>query len=249
MFQIIKSGERHFEDFGWLKTHWLFSFADYYDPANVQFGAMRVFNDDIVMPGMGFPTHPHREMEIITIALSGEVTHKDSLGNKSIIKAGDVQRMSAGTGITHSEYNLGKDPAHFYQIWIYPDKAALRPGYDQREFSASGRQNRLQAVASGQDIADAVVFHTDATIYLANIDAGRIITFNTDKARRIFVYVTSGDVGVNEANLSKEDQARIDPETQFLRLRAYRDASLVLIDIPSCRGWGYDKKTLQGAKV
>ena len=246
--RIIKAGERHYEDFGWLRTNWLFSFADYYDPMNIQFGALRVFNDDTVMPGMGFPTHPHREMEIVTIVLTGEITHADSMGNKATIKAGDVQRMSAGTGLTHSEFNLGREPAHFYQIWILPDRAGLRPGYDQREFNSGARSNRLLPVASGQDFPGAVTIHTDATIYLSNIDAGRIITFNTEPSRRIFVYVTSGEVGANEANLSKGDQARIDPDSPAIRLRAYRDAGLVLIDVPSCRGWGYDKKTLQGSK-
>lgn len=129
MIKIIPKGKRHFSDFGWLKTYWLFSFSDYFDPDNTRFGALRVFNDDIVAPGTGFPTHPHREMEIITIVLEGEITHKDSMGNKMVIRAGDVQRMSAGTGIIHSEFNLGDEPVHFYQIWIYPDEAELQPGY------------------------------------------------------------------------------------------------------------------------
>ena len=118
MIHVIRADDRHFTDFGWLKTYWLFSFSEYYDPVNIQFGALRVFNDDVVAPHTGFGTHPHQEMEIITIVLDGEVTHEDSLGTKAVIRAGDVQRMSAGTGIRHSEFNLGEVPAHFYQIWL-----------------------------------------------------------------------------------------------------------------------------------
>ena len=116
MIHVIRADERHFTDFGWLKTYWLFSFSEYYDPTNIQFGALRVFNDDVVAPHTGFGTHPHEDMEIITIVLDGEVTHEDSLGTKAVIRAGDVQRMSAGTGIQHSEFNLGEAPVHFYQI-------------------------------------------------------------------------------------------------------------------------------------
>jgi len=130
MIHVIRADERHFTDFGWLKTYWLFSFSEYYDPTNIQFGALRVFNDDVVAPHTGFGTHPHEEMEIITIVLDGEVTHEDSLGTKAVMRAGDVQRMSAGTGIQHSEFNLGEAPVHFYQFWLYPDICGLAPSYD-----------------------------------------------------------------------------------------------------------------------
>ena len=127
MIQTVSAEQRHFSDFDWLKTYWLFSFSDYYDPANIQFGALRVYNDDVVAPGTGFPTHPHREMEIITLVLDGEMTHADSMGNRTVIGPGDVQRMSAGTGLTHSEFNLAAAPVHFHQIWIYPDQRGLAP--------------------------------------------------------------------------------------------------------------------------
>ena len=126
MIKTIRADERHFSDYGWLKTYWLFSFDTYHDPANLNHGALRVFNDDVVKPGTGFPTHSHREMEIITTVLSGEVTHEDSLGNRAVIRPGDVQRMTAGTGIAHSEYNRGSGPVHFYQIWIFPDERGLK---------------------------------------------------------------------------------------------------------------------------
>ena len=163
--EIIKANQRHFSDFGWLQTHWLFSFANYFDPRNIQFGALRVFNDDLVAPGTGFPTHPHEEMEIVTIVLDGEMTHADSMGNNAVIRTGDVQRMSAGTGLTHSEFNLASQPVHFYQIWIFPDEAGLRPTYDQKSFHPDAWRNRLLPLASGQHLPGTVSFHTDATIY------------------------------------------------------------------------------------
>ena len=184
-------------------------------------------------------------MEIITIVLDGEVTHEDSLGTKAVIRAGDVQRMSAGTGIRHSEFNLGDAPAHFYQIWIYPDEAGVEPSYGQQSFAGVDRTNRLLPVASGQGLPDVVTFHTDATIYLSDLKAQQSLTHQTDGSRRVFVYVTAGDLEVEGERIHPQDQARIDPEGP-LRLTAASDASFLLIDVPSCRGWGYDEATLRG---
>lgn len=248
MMQIIRAKDRHFSDYGWLKTYWLFSFSDYYDPQNIQFGALRVFNDDVVMPGTGFPTHPHMEMEIITIALDGQMTHQDSLKNKNVINSFDVQRMSAGTGITHSEFNLADKPVHFYQIWIYPDVEGLKPSYDQKSFAAVSRKNILLPVASGQGLKDVVTFHTDATVYLSELEAGKSIEFNADPHRRVFVYVTEGEIEVEGGRLKTKDQGRIDPETK-LAIEAVKNSSIILIDVPSCRGYGYDKKTLSGSRA
>jgi quercetin 2,3-dioxygenase len=245
MIKIIHANQRHFTDFGWLKTYWLFSFSDYFDPENIQFGALRVFNDDIVEPGTGFPTHPHREMEIITIVLSGAVTHADGMGNKAVIRAGDVQRMSAGTGITHSEFNLEKEPVHFFQIWIFPDDPGLSPAYDQMSFPPGWWKNRLLPVASGQGLSDVVSFHTDATVYRAGFDHNHTITFKTADSRRLFLYVFTGALAVNGKNLRHNDQARIDME-ETVTLTAVGDTEFVLIDVPSCKGWGYDTKTLSG---
>ncbi len=242
---IIRADDRHFTDFGWLKTYWLFSFANYYDPHNIQFGALRVFNDDVVEPGMGFPTHPHEEMEIITIVLDGEMTHEDSMGNKAVIKAGDVQRMSAGTGLTHSEYNLADKPVHFYQIWIFPDVAGLDPSYDQLSFVDKQWHNNLLPVASGQGLTDVVTFHTDATIYRGQLDAENKLPFNNTLGRRIFIYLTEGVLIVDGLELKKADQARIDTEKP-LTLEAAADAEFILIDVPSCKGWGYSEKILHG---
>ncbi len=247
MIQIIPAQKRHFSDFGWLKTYWLFSFSDYYDPSNIQFGALRVFNDDVVQPGTGFPTHPHREMEIITIVLNGEMTHKDSMGNTAIIKAGDVQRMSAGTGLTHSEFNLAHTPVHFYQVWISPDIRNLDPSYDQKSFALSSWKNHLFPVASGQGLTDVVTFHTDATLYRADLDTGRVLDYRAEDTRRIFLYVTSGDIDVNDKALHAGDQARIDLEPD-LHLAARTDTRFILIDVPSCKGWGYSIETLKGVR-
>jgi redox-sensitive bicupin YhaK (pirin superfamily) len=232
MIQTIRADQRYFSDFGWLKTYWLFSFDNYYDPANLQWGALRVFNDDVVDPKTGFPTHPHREMEIITIVLSGEITHEDSMGNRTVIRAGDVQRMTAGTGVAHSEQNLADEPLHLYQIWILPGERRLKPSYDQKSFDASLRKNKLLPVASGQGLADAVTFHTDATIYLSDLDAGSAIDFNTNNSRRVFIYVTRGDLGVNNERLATKDQARIAMDGT-VKIEAYDDTSFVLIDVPS----------------
>ncbi len=247
MIDIIEAKDRHFSDFGWLKTYWLFSFSNYFDPHNIQFGALRVFNDDIVEPGAGFPTHPHEEMEIITIVLDGEMTHQDSMENKAVIQAGDVQRMSAGTGLTHSEFNFAETPVHFYQIWIFPDKAGLKPTYDQRTYDPSQWKNRLFPVASGQNLQNVVTFHTDATIYRCDLDKGQEITFHGTQGRRIFVYLTKGRLSVNGQKIGEKDQARIDTEEPLV-LDAGQDAELILIDVPSCKGWGYSDETLRGKK-
>lgn len=242
---IIKANKRHVSDFGWLKTYWLFSFSDYFDPHNIQFGALRVFNDDVVQPGTGFPTHPHEEMEIITIVLDGEITHEDSMGNKTVIKAGDVQRMSAGTGLTHSEFNLTDAPVHFYQIWIFPDQRGLEPSYDQKIFPADSWRNKLFPVASGQDIEGTVSFHTAATIYRCSLEAGKEVAHSATAGRRIFVYVTKGQIDANGTTVSEKDQARIDID-QPLQLSAKEPSEFILIDVPSCKGWGYSKDTLKG---
>jgi redox-sensitive bicupin YhaK (pirin superfamily) len=247
MIDVIKAQDRHFSDFGWLKTYWLFSFSRYFDPHNIQFGALRVFNDDVVEPGTGFPTHPHEEMEIITIVLKGEMTHEDSMGNKAVIKAGDVQRMSAGTGLTHSEFNLADRPVHFYQVWIYPDESGLEPTYGQRTYDPSEWKNRLLPVASGQNLQNVVTFHTDATIYRCDLEAGRKITFDLTKERRIFIYLTKGHLSVNGQQIAEADQARVDVEEPLV-LAAEHGAEFILIDVPSCKGWGYSDETFRGGK-
>ena len=247
MIEIIPAAKRHFSDFNWLKTYWLFSFSDYYDPRNIQFGALRVFNDDVVEPGTGFPTHPHREMEIVTIVLDGEMTHEDSMGNRTIIRAQDVQRMSAGTGLTHSEFNRAEKPVHFFQIWLFPDQPQLAPSYDQKTFSATDWKNRLFPVASGQNQPGAVSFHTAATIYRCGLETGYSVTMELSAGRRIFVYLIRGRLSINGQAMTEKDQARIDIDDSLV-IKAPEPAELILIDVPSCKGWGYGPETLKGRK-
>jgi len=247
MIEVIKSQDRHFSDFGWLKTYWLFSFSNYFDPHNIQFGALRVFNDDVVQPGSGFPTHPHEEMEIITIVLDGEMTHQDSMGNKATIQKHDVQRMSAGTGLTHSEFNLADKPVHFYQIWIFPDEPGLKPTYDQKSYAPSLWKNNLFPVASGKNIPDTVTFHTDATVYRCDLEKDKKVTFKNTTGRRIVIYLTQGKLEANNQMINEKDQARIDIDEQLV-LQAKQDSKLILIDVPSCKGWGYSEKTLRGRR-
>lgn len=229
--EIIKAVDRHFSDFGWLQTYWLFSFSNFYDPQNIQLGALRVFNDDIVEPDGGFATHPHEEMEIITIVLQGEITHEDSMGNKTVIRAGDVQRMSAGTGLTHSEYNLGKEAVFFYQIWILPDTAGLEPTYAQKTYDASQWQNKLLPVASGQDFPEAVTFHTDATIYRCQLDLGEEVVHDCADGRCVFLYLTEGSLSVNGQEVTARDQVRVKTAEQLV-IKGRELSDFVLIDVP-----------------
>ncbi|MDR3088203.1 MAG: pirin family protein [Desulfobulbaceae bacterium] len=244
---FVRADRRHFSDFGWLQTYWLFSFSNYFDPNNIQFGALRVFNDDVVAPGTGFPTHPHDEMEIVTVVLDGEMTHQDSMGNKTVIKAGDVQRMSAGTGLTHSELNLSDRDVHFYQIWIFPDQRELKPSYAQLTFAPADWHNKLLPIASGQDIANTVTFHTAGTIYRCALDAGREVIHQSTRGRRIFTYLTKGAMNVNGLSMACKDQARIDVD-EPLTFKAEEASEFILIDVPSCKGWGYSQETLRGGR-
>jgi len=231
MNKIIRAGERYFSDHGWLKSCWLFSFADYYDPDNVQFGALRVFNDDIVAPQSGFPTHPHREMEIITLVLDGAITHEDSMGNRTVVKAGEVQRMSAGTGVRHSEFNLEDKPVHLYQIWIVPGTPRLPPSYAQKHFAPELWRNRLLPVASGQGLPDTVTFHTDATIYRSDLDAGQKIDYAAGAGRAVFIYLLHGRLSVNGEEIARNDQLRTHPQGP-LHLTAAENMGFILIDSP-----------------
>jgi hypothetical protein len=229
MKQIIRASDRHCSDHGWLKSCWLFSFDNYFDPANLHFGALRVFNDDIIAAQSGFPTHPHREMEIITVVMDGTITHADSMGNRTTVGEGDVQRMSAGTGVAHSEFNLADQPVHLYQIWMEPDAARLPPSYDQKHFAPEQWQNRLLPIASGRGLPDAVSFHTDATIYRSELDAGQKIDIITLKERCVFIYLSHGRLAVNGVEIATNDQLRISDEGP-LHLEAAETTGLIIID-------------------
>ena len=229
MIKKLLAKDRHFADHGWLKTFWLFSFSDYYDPSNIHHGVLRVFNDDIVEAGQGFGMHPHKDMEIITIILKGEISHKDSMGNEKNIKRGEIQRISAGTGVYHSEFNDGSEDLHLYQIWILPDKQGIQPSYEQKSFDPAKSKNSLLPVVNPQHIDGAISINQDASIYLSDLEKGNSVTHTTDAARKLFVYVTKGDISINGETFAQNDQARISEEGT-LKIDANEDAEFMLID-------------------
>jgi quercetin 2,3-dioxygenase len=229
MIRVVRSQDRYTSDFDWLQARWLFSFGEYYVPTNERLGALRVFNDDVIQPGTGFTIHPHREMEIITVPLQGEVTHEDSMGNIAVIRAGDVQRMTAGTGLTHSEMNRAREPVHLYQIWIYPRAHGLLPSYDQRRFNPPYWRNQLLIVASGAGGPGAVTLNADATILRARIEKGHCVRHATASGRAVMIYVAGGSVRANTERLADGDQFRAEGETEFV-ITAETDADLILID-------------------
>lgn len=231
MIQIIPSEKRHFNDLGWLKTYWLFSFSDYFDKENTHHGTLRVFNDDIVLPQTGFGTHPHEEMEIVSIVLDGEMQHHDTMGNKTIIRKNDVQRMTAGTGLQHSEWNHGDEPVKFFQIWILPDKKGLQPSYDQKSISPALWKNNLYLLASENGREDVVSLNTDANLYRAELHGNNTISFQAGQDRNLFLYVVEGSVKVNGHEVKKRDQARINNE-KSLQISTDESTDFILIDIP-----------------
>jgi len=206
MIQIHKSGERGFADHGWLRSFHSFSFADYHDPKRMGFGSLRVINEDRVKPGMGFGTHAHRDMEIISYVLEGELEHKDSMGNGSVIRPGDVQRMSAGSGVRHSEFNPSKsDLVHFLQIWIEPAVTGIAPGYEEKRFDAAEKRGRLRLVASNDAAEGSVKIHQDAQVYAALLDGAESARHALAAGRRAYVHVARGSVRVNGELLAAGD--------------------------------------------
>jgi redox-sensitive bicupin YhaK (pirin superfamily) len=206
MIQIHRSGERGFADHGWLRSFHSFSFADYHDPKRMGFGSLRVINEDRVKPGMGFGTHGHRDMEIISYVLEGELEHKDSMGNGSVIRPGDVQRMSAGTGVRHSEFNPSKSGlVHFLQIWIEPALTGIAPSYEEKHFAAAEKRGRLRLVASPDAAEGSVKIHQDARVYAALIDGAEAARRTLAAGRRAYVHVARGSVSVNGEKLSAGD--------------------------------------------
>jgi hypothetical protein len=232
MINIIKSKNRHFSDMGWLKTYWLFSFSNYHDPRNISHGMLRVFNDDIVEAHKGFDTHPHEEMEIVSIVLDGEMVHKDTMGNETVIRKNDVQRMTAGTGLYHSEQNMSDHPVHFFQIWINPDKKGLKPSYDQKNYIPDVWKNKLTLLASDKSDKGVVTLNTDASLYRTKLDKGKDVEFKIGNKRKPFIYVINGTIEINGIRLNKTDQARISGETS-LRIMAIEVAELLLVDVPA----------------
>ena len=210
MMQVRKGNERGFADHGWLRSFHSFSFADYYDAANMGFGALRVINEDRVTPGMGFGTHGHSDMEIISYVLEGAVEHKDSMGNGSVIRPGDVQRMSAGTGVRHSEFNPSKtDGVHFLQIWIEPGVKGIAPSYEEKHFDAASKRGKLRLVASSDAREGSVKIHQDASLYAALVDGAEKVTHTLAAGRRAYVHVARGGVSVNGETLAAGDALKV----------------------------------------
>lgn len=237
MIKVYPSESRHSTNHGWLKSNFSFSFADYYDPDNLSFGPLRVFNDDFVKPMTGFGMHPHREMEIVSVILKGELKHEDSMGNSEIIRAGQVQRMSAGTGIMHSETNSSAtDEVNFLQLWFQPAERRLTPSYETVSYDDAGMRNSLLPVVSGRGERKegTAHIHQDLTIYLSELEAGNSITFAQEEGRRIYVFVIEGELLLNgEQKLGKRDAARISEITELeLSSVSGAGAMLMLIDLP-----------------
>ncbi|MCL4524839.1 MAG: pirin family protein [Acidobacteria bacterium] len=233
MVQVIRSGERHFADHGWLQTYWHFSFDTYRDPKNVHWGALRVFNDDVIQPGKGFPMHGHRDMEIITCVLEGALEHQDSMGNRGVILPGEVQVMSAGSGVTHSEYNHSKEkPVHLLQLWVLPRTKSRPPRWEQKKFRSLERAGRLLPVVSSGDVPGTLAIDQDAAIYLSSLKSGEAVVHRSREKRKAYAFVISGGVTLNDTTLAAGDQARIAEETE-LRMRASGDAEVILLDLPA----------------
>ncbi len=231
MMTVRKSEERGQADHGWLKSRHTFSFAGYQDPKHIQFRSLRVMNEDRVAAGQGFGTHRHNDMEIVSYVLQGELEHKDSMGNGETLRPGEFQRITAGSGISHSEFNPSQtDATHFYQIWLLPEERGLEPSYEQKTFDPTQRKNRLQLVASHDAAAGSLKIHQDAQIYLADIDSGSEVSYQISKDRHVWVQVLSGSLQVNDQSLSVGDAVAVSDEPS-LTFNASEDSELMLFDL------------------
>ena len=231
MITVLPSSERFHTEAGWLDSHHSFSFADHYDPERLGFRALRVINDDRVQPARGFGSHSHRDMEIITYVLSGELAHKDSMGNGSIIRHGEVQRMSAGTGVVHSEMNPSRtEPVHFLQIWVVPDRSGHKPGYEQKLFPDAERRGQLRVVASPDGRDGSVTIHQDALVHASLLERGERVSYSLPPTRHAWVHVARGTVDVNGQSLREGDGAAISDEDR-LDLAAKESSEVLLFDL------------------
>jgi len=232
MHEIRRADERGFADHGWLKSYHSFSFANYYDPGHMGFGPLRVINEDRVAGGGGFGKHPHNDMEIISYVLSGELEHKDSMGNGSVIRPGDVQRMSAGTGVVHSEYNQSKtDPVHFLQIWIIPEEEGIQPGYEQKLFADEDKRGRLCLVASPDGRDQSVTIHQNALIFATLVDGDERVEHDLAAGRQAYVHVVRGNVSINGEALESGDAIKIRDERN-VTIEHGEQAEVLLFDLP-----------------
>ena len=232
MIAVRHREERGVANFGWLDSRHTFSFGEYHDPENMGFRALRVINEDRVAAGKGFPTHPHRDMEIITYVLDGALEHKDSMGNGSVMRSGDVQRMSAGSGVSHSEYNGSRDtPVHFLQIWVLPDRQGIAPRYDQKTFPDAEKRGRLLLVGSPDGRDGSIVIHQNAQIYASLLGRGDKVAHTLAPGRKGWVQVIRGTVALNNETLRAGDGAAAKDESA-LTVAALDDAEILLFDLP-----------------
>ena len=232
---LHKADTRGFANHGWLKSHHTFSFSSYQNPERMNFGALRVLNDDVVQPKMGFGTHPHQNMEIISIPLKGALSHKDSMGNKRAIEVGEVQVMSAGTGLTHSEFNDSKtDETNFLQLWILPEDMGVEPNYEQREFSSDGKENQLQTVVAPKDKLEgnALPLSQQAYIYRTQLDSDRSLDLKPKaEGNGFYIFVVDGKVSVAENNLDSRDAIGV-YESDHVTITANNTSEMVIIEVP-----------------
>ena len=231
MIQFRKSGDRGHANHSWLDTHFTFSFADYYDPKHVHFRTLRVMNDDRVAGGGGFPMHPHRDMEIVTYVLEGALEHRDSMGNGSVIKPGDIQYMSAGTGVTHSEFNASDtEPVHLYQVWMFPEKQGLKPAYGQKSFSEPEKRGKLRLLVSPDGRDGSVKIRQDNDLYATVLGSGETVKHALKPERHGYVQIARGSVTLNGTRLDEGDGAAISTE-KFVELTGVQDAEILLFDL------------------
>jgi quercetin 2,3-dioxygenase len=232
MNEIRRSNERGFADHGWLKSFHTFSFADYFDPDHVEFGPLRVINEDRVQAGAGFGTHGHRDMEIISYVLAGELAHKDSMGNGSTIRPGDVQRMSAGSGVRHSEFNPNaREPVHFLQIWIQPALRNIEPSYEEKRFPAEEKRGRLRLIVSPDRADGSLLIHQDAKVYAGLFTGDEHAELRVAPGRQVYLHVARGTIQANGSELAAGDALRI-ADGAPLALSGGRDAEVLVFDLP-----------------
>ena len=233
MNTIRLSNERGYADHGWLKSYHSFSFGGYFDPKHVEFGPLRVINEDRVAAGQGFGTHGHQDMEIISYVLEGALAHKDSTGTSSVIRPGDVQRMSAGRGVQHSEFNPSADEAvHFLQIWIKPNVRGIAPSYEEKSFTMEDKRGKLRLIASADAADGSVLIHQDARVYAGLFDGGESAKLEVNSGRSIYVHVARGEVTANDQALKAGDALKITDGKQ-LTLDAGKDAEVIVFDLPA----------------
>jgi len=232
-FNIQRAAERGTADYGWLKPNYYFSFSQYHNPEKIHFGALRVLNDDFVKAGAGFPTHPHDNMEIVTIPLKGTIAHKDNSGGQGTIAVGDVQIMSAGTGVQHSEFNASKtEDLNLFQVWVFPKKRNIKPRYDQKTFLPDGRKNKWQTVVSPNEATGGLWINQDAVFALSDLEAGKTIAYqNRFTGNGVYLVIIEGEIEVAGQKLFNRDSIAI-TETESFEIKATENSKLLAIEIP-----------------